>query len=65
MALPHMGGLERSLAFSILLEQGKPCEPADVTALLSAYDRWLADRPVKVGVTDLWTYTRVHYRPLP
>lgn len=65
MALPNMGGLDRSLAFTALLDQGKPCSPDDVTALLRAYDTWLADRPVKAGKTDLWTYTRDHYRPLP
>jgi len=65
MALPNMGGLERSCAFTALLDQGKPAGPDDVTALLRAYDVWLAGRPVKAGQTDLWTYTRDHYRPLP
>lgn len=63
MALPNMGGLERSCAFTALLDQGKPCGPADVTRLLDAYDRWLDDRPVKAGKTDLWAYARDHYRP--
>jgi hypothetical protein len=65
MALPDMGGLDRSLAFTALLDKGLPCETDDVTALLSAYDRWLADRPLRAGTNDLWTYTREHYRPLP
>lgn len=62
MALPNMGGLERSLAFTALLDQGKPCGPGDVTRLLDAYDRWLGGHPVKAGQTDLWTYARDHYK---
>src|SRR6185312_8308522 len=63
MALPPMGGLERSAAFTALHDAGLPCETADVTALLEAYDRWLDNAPLKAGQNDLWLYTRRYYRP--
>lgn len=61
MALPNMGGLERSCAFTALLDQGKPASPDDVTKLLDAYSRWFGNGPLKAGKNDLYTYTRDHY----
>lgn len=61
MALPYMGGLERSCAFTVLHDAGMPCESSDVTELLASYDAWLADRPVQNGATDLWTYGRERF----
>jgi hypothetical protein len=62
MALPNMGGLDRTLAFTALLDRGKPCGPEDVTRLLEAYSRWFGTGPLKAGRNDLRTYTRDHYK---
>ena len=72
MAIPDMGGLERSCAFTALLEarhhgytqQEVRADPEAVSELLEAYSDFMDKHgnKVEVGVTDLWSFTRGYVR---
>ena len=67
-----VAGLERSLAFTALLELGsgphiaQPVEATDanITAFLQAYAQFLVDNgnTIIVGVTDMWSYAKGYVR---
>jgi len=62
--LPNMGGLERSCAFTALLDNSPAFARADdrdgsiVTRFLNDYAGWLNDRAVKMGKTDIYTFSK-------
>lgn len=72
MALPNMGGMERSLAFTALLEakragftqQEVETGPEAVTELLEAYSEFMDKHgnTVIAGVTDLWSFAQGYVR---
>jgi hypothetical protein len=70
MALPYMGGMERSLAFTALLDVSRDFRDLEsregteaITQFLEDYAKFFGvygrDGRVEMGKTDIYTYARI------